>query len=419
MNARHAGAAVAVVLALAPRGAPAQEARDTSGAATVVQVRLVNEASSDRSNPETLMPGAGRSQAWQTSDYGMAALDASWSANARLRLGGAAAVFGDTASGNVRLRVRQAYARVSATDWLDVEGGKRILKWGTGYAFTPTGVLDPPRDPADPRDRLGVNEGVVYGGIHLFRGDTALSVVGALPDTWRSSVPTAPHHVVAARLRTLVHGFEVAAIAGTADTTGPSWGANFTHVIGDNLEWHGEVLVHRRGPVPGLPPALLPPESRDREVSVLVGCQYTFNVGVNVVLEYYHDGNGLGRDAWTRLTSLARLTPQSGLPTSDSGLSTVSSGLPTPDAGFALPGLRQFAFVRFAPAAAEPKLLPEVLAIAGLEDGSLTLVPGLTWTAQLHLQVYVRGTLLTGRSGSVARAAASRGGLQAGVAVRF
>ncbi len=408
MLATRAGAAVALALVLL---AAAQAAGQENGeGATVVQVRLTNEVSSDRSNPGSAAVPPDRPPKWNASDFGLAAIDGSWNPGGRLRLGGAIAVFGDTSSGRFTVRVREGYARVSATDWLDVEGGKRILKWGTGYAFTPTGVLDPPRDPADPRDRLGINEGVVYAGVNLFRGDTALSIVGASPDTWRSSFVGTPHRVAAARLRTLVRGVEVAVIASTADATGPSWGANFTDVIGQNFEWHGELLVHRRALQP-LPAGIDATGGRRREVSALLGFQYTFNVGVNVVLEYYHDGNGLDLGAWRQLTSLAtRWKTAAGQVAGEPS----AAGSPV-----ALPGLRHFAFLRVGPAATEPTLLPELLAIAGLEDGSLTLVPALTWTAQSHLQVYARGSVLAGPAGSVARRAASKGGLQIGVSARF
>jgi hypothetical protein len=414
MNARRTPLTFIVALGLlVAAAAAAQEtavAEGTGTASTIVKVRLVSEARSDRSNPDALAAASDEPHSWNTADFGLASFDGSW-ARGRVRLGGDVAVFGDTETANVKVRVREGYARVSATDWLDVEGGKRILKWGTGYAFTPTGVLDPPRDPTDPRDRLGTTEGVVYGGVHLFRGDTALSIVGASPDTWRGSPVGTPHRVIAFRLRTLLSGVEVAAIASRSDTAGSSFGGNFTHVIGRSLEWHGEVLVHRRVPA-ALPPVPGDIGREDRQVSALVGCQYTFNVGLNVVLEYYHDGNGLDRDTWERLGSVTSLRRTAGALQAP-GVSLAGA------APVALPGLRHFAFLRAAPAAQEPTLLPELLTIVGLDDGSLTLVPGLTWTAQVHVQLYARGTILAGRSGSVARAAASKGGLQVGVAARF
>ena len=54
-----------------------------------------------------------------------------------------------------QLRVKEAYGGLSAGDF-DFMLGRRIVRWGTGYAFSPAGVLDPPRDPTNPTDRLNL-----------------------------------------------------------------------------------------------------------------------------------------------------------------------------------------------------------------------------------------------------------------------
>src|SRR5580658_8705486 len=68
---------------------------------------------------------------------------------------GLASTYTDTTT---QLRVKEAYAGLSAGDF-DFTLGRRIVRWGTGYAFTATGVLDPPRIPTNPTDRLNLNEG--------------------------------------------------------------------------------------------------------------------------------------------------------------------------------------------------------------------------------------------------------------------
>jgi len=55
-----------------------------------------------------------------------------------------------------QVRVRETYVGFTAGD-VDLAVGKRILRWGVGYAFTATGVLDPPRVATDPTDRLSLN----------------------------------------------------------------------------------------------------------------------------------------------------------------------------------------------------------------------------------------------------------------------
>ena len=179
------------------------------------------------------------------------------------------------------------------------------MRWGTGHAFTPTGLPAPPRSAIDPQDRLGLSEGMALAQATLFRGDTALTVAAAAPRAWRAA-GDAPGRLVALKLRTAIHGFELALVASGGDGRRFSTGANFMHVVGARLEWHGEWLRHdRTSPwVARLDPAT----SGVRTMSALIGLQYTSAHGVNVVLEGYRDGNGLDGAAWQRLVRGVVLT---------------------------------------------------------------------------------------------------------------
>lgn len=68
---------------------------------------------------------------------------------------GLTSTYSDTAT---QLHVKETYADLSVGDF-DFSAGRKIVRWGTGYAFTSAGVLDPPRDPTNPTDRLNVNQG--------------------------------------------------------------------------------------------------------------------------------------------------------------------------------------------------------------------------------------------------------------------
>ena len=48
-----------------------------------------------------------------------------------------------------KMLVKETYAGLSAGDF-DFTAGRKMVRWGTGYAFTAAGVLDPPRDPTNP-----------------------------------------------------------------------------------------------------------------------------------------------------------------------------------------------------------------------------------------------------------------------------
>jgi hypothetical protein len=320
-------------------------------------------------------------QGWTDGSLFAATGAGSWEPGGRLRLAGGLALTG-LRGGDVRLRVREAYGRVSATDWMDVEAGKRLVRWGVGYGFAPAGVLDPPRLATDPTDRLGVNEGRPMGRVDLFRGETSLTVATA-----------GSSRVTAARLRTVLSGgVEVAVIASAAPGAGPSWGGTITHVVGQQLEWHAEVIEQDAlgsravsavagaqravSGVVGAQRAVSGVVGAQRAVSGVVGAQYTFLNGVNVVVEYHRNGR-------------------------------------------ALEGRRQALFMRAARSIADAGLAPEVILIAGLDDGSRTLVPGITWTPTGRVRLHARATRLLGGRRSLARLAPWSTSLTAGATVRF
>ena len=128
------------------------------------------------------------------------------------------------------LRVREAYGRVTLGDF-DFTAGKRILRWSVGYAFTPAGILDPPRIPTNPTDRLNIREGRDLVSAEYIKGRHSLTAVyatGDLPDK------------VAFRYNAMIAGFDSSLIY-AKDVNGRSFGgANFTRVIGEAVEVHGE-----------------------------------------------------------------------------------------------------------------------------------------------------------------------------------
>ena len=170
---------------------------------------------------------------------------------------------GDT---HAQVRVREAWGGVTAGDF-DFSLGKRLLRWGTGYAFTATGVLDPPRDPTDPTDRLSLNEGREMVEADWVNGRSALTAVWASAGVFGSR-PAGTTDTTALRYNTLIAGFDSAVIfahnAGQRDL----YGANFTRVVGEALEVHGE-FAHR-----------------DSNAELLGG-KYMLRSGVNTIFEWY------------------------------------------------------------------------------------------------------------------------------------
>jgi hypothetical protein len=151
-------------------------------------------------------------------------------------------------------------------------------------------------------------------------------------------------------------------VASAAPGAGPAWGGTVTHVVGQRLEWHAEVIEQDA--------------MNGRAISAVAGAQYTFRAGVNVVLEYHRKPRELD-------------------------------------------GRHESLFVRAARSGAETTLAPEIILIAGLNDGSRTLVPGVTWTPVARLPIYARATYLFGGRRSIARLAPWSTAVTFGAALRF
>ena len=187
-----------------------------------------------------------------------------WTASASLI--GVTATYAAT---HAQFRVKEAYGGVSAGDF-DLMVGRRLVRWGTGYAFTAAGVLDPPRVPTNPTDRLSLNQGRDMVKADWVHGPHAFTLA------W-STAALAPagsnlRNTTAFRYNVLVHGFDTSLIAGD-DRGGDAFGAlAFTRVFGQAWEVHGEASWREQG-------------------AVLLGAKYTTGAGITLMGEFYTPPN--------------------------------------------------------------------------------------------------------------------------------
>lgn len=179
---------------------------------------------------------------------------------------GIAATYDHTVS---TLRVKETYASISAGDF-DITAGRKMLRWGTGYAFTAAGVLDPPRVPTNPSDRLNTNQGRDMVKADWVHGQHALTLAwstAALAPTQSNLRDT-----TAFRYNVLVRGFDTSLIAGN-DRDSDTFGAlTFTRVVGQAWEVHGEAAWRE-------------------QAAALIGAKCTLHSGVTFIGEFYTPPN--------------------------------------------------------------------------------------------------------------------------------
>ena len=297
-----------------------------------------------------------------------------------------------------------------------LSAGRKILKWSNGYAFSPAGILDPVRDPADPRDRLGRVQGRdmvqldYYGGSHTVT--VAFSTTGRF---W--SQPMSSEGIVALRYHFVVKGLELSASAGLRPTAKDVGTLGFDYTIGQRIGLHGEV-AGTRGTDTLFPRSILPgnqailfghdfeaPLRQQRDalyLRYLVGLNYTFGNGLNVIAEYYHADEGLTSGEWDGFIAQAdysrKLFDTGSFPPAFDGRSIPELNLLQAMQVLRRGSVRRdYLFVRAAHALAGGRLKGELLGLIGLNDRSFMLAPEVSFTPASRMLAYIRGTAFIGR----------------------
>ncbi len=293
------------------------------------------------------------------------------------------------------LFLRELALRLSPARVFDLTIGRTILKWGTGYAFNPTGVIEPPRNPADPSDRLHRFRGLdlAQADFYFAAGTATVVYLNTLNDhgAWRMK----NDHRLAVRLNTLVQGFDVALIGFWGKHQRGRFGCNFTKVIGGALEIHGEFLGQRGSATPqhliatvDAPDTLFrfPPYAPLFEHrfngKYLAGFQYTLAGGVNLAMEYFHNDEGMNGDDWQRFLDyllFANRELSNSRWNSPAGNLAAANLLWSTGVLSATGSTRDYLFGRcYFPEIFSRRVSGEFIALRNLHDGSTVVIPALS-----------------------------------------
>jgi hypothetical protein len=301
----------------------------------------------------------------------------SWKLRAKLR--GA----GDWNKGfNSRMDIGEFYGSVSLTSWLDLQAGRKIEKWGTGYAWNPTGVVNPRKSPADPTDRRSAYRGVDMAGVDLFVRDWNVTLLAVPEIDWNGrSDNTLTAAGWAARAYRFAYGADLSFSASGGGYLPNSLGGSVAGVIGDALELHFEVAYFndslRYLPQPG---GFAP--VRRKHVDLLLGTNYTFPHNLNLIVEYFHTGRGLTSSEWGIFRDNVRR-----------GQVEMRQGNPIPllycNRHYALLEMgNNYTFGRLFWPVRFNKVEVELVALTSLRDGSTLLRPGVYWKIHPNWTLY-------------------------------
>ena len=282
-----------------------------------------------------------------------------------------------------------------------IDLGKKVFKWGTGYAWNPVGFIDRPKDPNNPEESL---EGYVGAGIDLIKSFSGplqtlalTTVVLPVTEDVNGDFGKTDHINFAAKLYLLYQDTDIDLVVFTGDSRTTRYGIDVSRNLATNFEIHGEYAyltdleqkyLTETGTV----------ATRQRSVSqYLLGLRYLTRNDITTIFEYYHNGAGFTKSELENFYKLVDDADTQFITTGSDSLfqkaGTISGmGYSAPRAG------RNYLYLKVNQK--EPfdilYFTPGIIGIYNLDDASYSLTPEIVYTKFTNWEIRVRCAYLDG-----------------------
>lgn len=279
----------------------------------------------------------------------------------------------DDARGSSRdARFYEAYGAWQAAPGVAVEAGKRTLRWGKAYAWSPVAFFERSKDPTDPEvSREGFTLATA-SVVRSFSGPlTTLSFTPVVLPTGRGlneGYGPGEHWNAGGRLYALVADTDIDVVYAARGSRAPRAGVDFSRNLGTHLEIHGEWAREAHS-----------------HAAYVLGLRYLSEAQTTFIAEYFHNGAGHTRDEARRFFALAHAAA------ADPALRPIAAQAAS--AGFVGPNpMREYVYLRMS----QPEpfgilyLTPALTTIVNATDRSYTVIPELLYTRVTNLEMRLR-----------------------------
>lgn len=302
-------------------------------------------------------------------------------------------------------RFDEAYVSLKPDPGFTLDAGKQALKWGKGYAWSPVGFVERPKDPNDVELAREGYTMLAADFIRNFDGD--LKTVAFTPlllpvnSQVNSDFGKPGHTNIAAKLYLLYQDTDIDFTWLGSGSRTPRFGVDFSRNLSSAVEIHGEWARMRDIEQRIVSPTGITTSQRGDATSYLLGLRYLTEQDTTYILEYYRNGTGYSenqtRDFYGLVDNgLTQFQSTGNDALLKNALAASQSGYGKPNAG------ERYLYMRASQK--EPfdivYFTPSLTLIANLDDHSYSLTPELLYTGITNLDLRLRVTWLTDNAGS-------------------
>jgi hypothetical protein len=310
--------------------------------------------------------------------------------------------------------IYEGFLSLKPSDSYHFDAGKKVFKWGKGYAWNPVAFIDRPKDPNDPDLALEGFWTISGDYIRSFSGPlktvsftpVVLPVLTNINDDFAggpsnpAGTPPAstPDRInLAAKFYCLLYDTDIDFIYFTGGSKTTRYGIDFSRNITTNLEIHGELayiedftkrFIDANG--------ILFTETFDA-TSYLLGIRYLTAKDTTYLLEYYHDGTGFTKDQMGDFFSFVSKGYNQFLTTGNDALLARAAPLAQGNYSRNTP-MTEYLYLRISQK--EPfdilYFTPALTTIVNLHDSSFSIAPEVAYTGITNLELRLKAMFLVG-----------------------
>lgn len=305
----------------------------------------------------------------------------------------------DESGSQQQTRLYEGYATLEPATGARLEAGKRVLRWGKGYAFNPVAFVERPKDPNDPE--LSREGFVLLGGSVVRSFDGPLRTIAFAPvlvpttDHVNEEFGAGNHANPAARLSLLYRDTDIDFLVLGNGARSTRYGFDFSRNLATNVEIHGEWARVTDAAKPVLDVGGTATQTADAS-SYLLGVRHLSARDTTTIVEYYYNGTGYTQSEMRDYFAFVHGAYDQFLANGDATPLARARAL---QSAYARPNpMRRYFYLRMSQK--EPfdilYFTPAFTVIANLDDHSYSAAPELIYTGITNLELRLRVFVLAG-----------------------